>query len=68
MVLIVVATILSKALEYFLFLLTMQEKELGIQYIQDAPCDMIYSMFSGRHLFCLDFFRGRLLFLKFART
>lgn len=50
-VVIVVATILNKGLEYFLFLVTMQEKELDIQYIRDALCDVIYSIFSGRHLF-----------------
>lgn len=62
MVVIVVATILNKALEYFLFLVTMQEKELCIQYIQDAPCNVIYFMFSGRHLFVWISLEGNFFF------
>lgn len=41
-----VATILNKGLEYFLFLVTMQGKELDLQYIQDVACDVTYSVFS----------------------
>lgn len=43
---IVVATILNKGLEYFLFLVTMQGKELDLQYIQNLAGDVIYSVFS----------------------
>lgn len=42
---IVAATILNKGLEYFLFLVTMQGKELDLQYVQDIACE-IYSVFS----------------------
>lgn len=43
---IVVATILNEGLEYFLFLVTMQGKELDLQYIQNLAGDVIYSVVS----------------------
>lgn len=43
-----VATVLNKGLEYFLFLVTMQGKELDVHYIWDVACDVIYSVFSER--------------------
>lgn len=41
-----VATILNKGLEHFLFLVTMGGKELDLQYILDIACDVICSVFS----------------------
>lgn len=49
-VVFVVATILNKGLQCFLFLVSLQEKEVDVQYIQDAACNVIYSIFSERHL------------------
>lgn len=43
-----VATVLNKGLEYFLFLVTMQGKELDVHYIWDVACDVTYSVFSER--------------------
>lgn len=43
-----VATILNKGLEYFLFLVTKQGKELDLHYVQGVACDEIYSVFSER--------------------
>jgi len=48
-VVIVVATIF-RGLEYFLFLVTMQ-KELDIQCIWDAACDVFQKIWNKSHLF-----------------